>query len=193
MANRLTRIYTRTGDGGDTGLADGSRVGKDSPRIAAIGDVDELNSWLGLLAAQSADNRDNALLQEIQNRLFDLGGELAIPGHDAIAQPMVDALEGEIERYNGALPPLRDFILPGGSPQAAHCHLARSVCRRAERSLLALSRLEPINAASLKFLNRLSDLLFVMARSFARQDGGKEILWQAAGSGKKSSQGDQDA
>jgi len=178
LANRLTKICTRSGDSGETGLADGSRVGKDTPRIAAIGDVDELNSWLGLLAAQELTTEEAALLLETQNLLFDLGGELAIPGDTVITESVVEQLEKHIEKFNAALPPLKDFVLPGGNRESAHCHLARTVCRRAERCLLGLARKESVNPTSLIFLNRLSDLLFVMARTLARRNGGEEIIWQ---------------
>lgn len=178
MANRLTRITTRTGDDGSTGLADGSRTRKDSPRIEALGSVDELNCALGLVAAQveAADTR--ALLRRIQNRLFDLGGELAVPGSVTIGDTAIAGLEGEIGALNAQLPPLREFVLPGGNPAAAFCHQARAVCRRAERDLIRLSRLESVNSASCIYLNRLSDLLFVLARVLARQNGGQEITWR---------------
>lgn len=186
MANRLTKIFTRSGDRGQTGLANGSRVDKDNPRISAIGEVDELNSWLGLLATQGLTAEDATLLRGIQNHLFDLGGELAIPGSEVISQSIVQKLETHIQRLNAALPPLKDFVLPGGNREAAYCHLARAVCRRAERNLLHLSRTEPINEISLVFLNRLSDLLFVEARTLARRKGGEEVIWSQ-------STGDEDA
>lgn len=178
MAHRLTRITTRSGDDGTTGLADGSRLPKDSTRIAAIGDVDELNCALGVLATSPEANPFLTLLRGLQNRLFDLGGELALPGSVVLDDARVTALETEIERLNAVLPPLVEFVLPGGNPAAALCHQARAVCRRAERSVLRLSREEPVNPAVARFLNRLSDLLFVLARTLARANGGTEITWQ---------------
>ncbi len=178
--NRLTKIVTRSGDGGETGLADGSRVGKDSPRIAAIGDVDELNAWLGLLTTEDVGADDAALILEIQHHVFDLGGELAIPGSNMITATVVKKLETRIEAINADLPPLKNFVLPGGNRAAACCHVARTVCRRAERSVRSLARTEATNPTGLMFLNRLSDLLFVMARALARRNGGEEIIWQQA-------------
>jgi cob(I)alamin adenosyltransferase len=178
MANRLTRIYTRTGDDGTTGLAVGDRVAKDSPRIDAIGSIDELNSMLGLLLSDELPGRVRDALAPLQHRLFDLGGELAMPGAEVIRDSWVVTLETLLDELNSELPPLQNFVLPGGNAAASHCHLARSVCRRAERELLRLSRAEPVNSASLKYLNRLSDLLFVVARVLARRDGAEEILWQ---------------
>lgn len=178
MANRLTRIYTRTGDDGTTGLAGGERLAKDSPRIEAIGSIDELNSHLGLLLSDPLPDDLREALSPLQHRLFDLGGELAMPGTEIMRDTWATDLERLLDRLNSRLPPLENFVLPGGNATAAHCHLARSVCRRAERDLLRLSRDEKVNSASLKYLNRLSDLLFVVARLLARQDGGKEVLWQ---------------
>ena len=175
---RLTRITTRTGDDGNTGLAGGERIRKDSPRIEAVGSVDELNSTLGLLRAAIADEAIDGLLEQIQHRLFDLGGELSMPGEALITAEQVMALEDAIERFNADLPPLRDFVLPGGTESAARCHLARSVCRRAERDLWRLSRDETGNSASQRYLNRLSDLLFVLARVFARSSGASEVTWR---------------
>jgi cob(I)alamin adenosyltransferase len=175
---RLTRITTRTGDDGTTGLAGGERVNKDSPRIAAIGSVDELNSTIGLLRAANTDQNIDALLEQIQHRLFDLGGELSMPGAQLISDERVVALEEATENLNTSLPPLRDFILPGGTESAARCHLARSVCRRAERDLWRLSRDETGNPASQRYLNRLSDLLFVLARVMARRSGASEVTWR---------------
>jgi len=176
---RLTRIYTRTGDDGTTGLADGQRVHKDSARIDAIGELDELNSQLGVVRALlvPGDPLDSRLAQ-IQHRLFDLGGELALPGQAVTQASWVERLEHWLDELNGELPSLREFVLPGGNLPAAQCHLARAVCRRAERALLRLSRAESVNSASLKYLNRLSDLLFVIARVLARRDGGQEVYWQ---------------
>ena len=178
MAKRLTRIYTRTGDDGSTGLADGSRVPKDHPRIDAIGAVDELNAVIGLLRAQTLDADIDTLLETIQHRLFDLGGELAIPGTEMIDDARTIELESALEAHNATLPALAEFVLPGGNEAAARCHLARTGCRRAERELLRLSRHEPVNSASGRYLNRLSDLLFVLARVLVRQDGGSEVTWQ---------------
>lgn len=178
MADRLTRIYTRSGDDGSTGLAGGERVAKDHPRIDAIGAVDELNSHLGLLRSATLDADDDALLETLQHRLFDLGGELAMPGTELLRAAHTTQLEHALDDYNAALPPLREFVLPGGSAAAARCHVARAVCRRAERELLRLSRVEPVNSAGITFLNRLSDLLFVLARTLARRDGGNEVTWR---------------
>lgn len=179
MGNRLTKIYTKTGDSGSTGLADGSRTDKDSPRISVIGDVDELNSLLGLLIAVDIDDKIKTCLLDIQHILFDLGGELAIPDSEMLTEARVQYLEEIIDQYNASLPPLKEFILPGGSVPAAVCHTARAVCRRAERQLVGLSKEIFINKVSLKFLNRLSDLLFVFARTLALSEGGEEIYWQS--------------
>ena len=179
MGNRLSRIVTRTGDDGSTGLADGSRVPKDSARIEACGAVDELNSALGvLLAAPGLPGPMAAQLLEIQHDLFDLGGELAIPGSVVIHAQQVEALEKRVESWNAELPPLREFVLPGGGAAAASCHLARSICRRAERRCWALSRHEPLGPQALRYLNRLSDLLFVLARVLARLANGSEVMWR---------------
>lgn len=179
MGNRLSKIYTRTGDDGSTGLGDGRRVAKDDPRVEAYGTVDELNSAIGLvIATPGADAAVAGCLADIQHELFDLGGELSVPGRDVIDDAAVTRLEQVLDRFNAGLPPLRDFILPGGSQAAAACHVARSLCRRAERRCYSLSRLEAVNPASLRYLNRLSDLLFVLARILARQEGGSEVLWR---------------
>lgn len=175
---RLTRITTRTGDDGQTALADGSRVAKTDRRIEAMGDVDELNSLIGLVAAVDPDGPHGQVLRRVQHRLFDLGGELALPGTEALGETAVADLEHETQDVNRHLPPLREFVLPGGSAAAAHCHHARAVCRRAERSLRRLAERETVNSHSLVYLNRLSDLLFVMARELARRGGGEEIFWQ---------------
>ncbi|PZP59881.1 MAG: cob(I)yrinic acid a,c-diamide adenosyltransferase [Pseudoxanthomonas spadix] len=178
MGHRLSRIYTRTGDDGTTGLGDGSRTGKDSARVTAYGTVDEANSAIGVVLAAPGVAADiQALLTTVQHQLFDLGGELCIPGHAAIAAADVDALERQLDRYNEALPPLKDFILPAGGEAAARCHLARTIVRRAERETVALSRLEPVRPEAIGYLNRLSDLLFVLARVLARADGAGEVLW----------------
>ena len=178
MGNRLSRIVTRTGDGGTTGLADGSRLDKDSARVEALGDVDELNSQLGVLLASGglAASVPRCLLR-IQHDLFDLGGELSLPGQSLITEAHVQAIEADVESFNATLPPLKEFILPGGNLAAAHCHVARTIARRAERRCWALSRNEPLNPVTLAYLNRLSDLLFVLARVLARQDGGAEVQW----------------
>lgn len=178
MGKRLTRIYTRTGDQGETGLADGQRVAKDSLRIEAIGSVDELNSSLGLLRADNPLVELDPLLASIQNDLFDLGGELSIPGAERIGSDHVNALEHALDQQNESLPPLTEFILPAGGRATADCHLARSICRRVERALVALQRAESVNAASLRYLNRLSDLLFVLARVLVRSEQGQEVTWQ---------------
>ena len=179
MGYRLSKIYTRTGDGGTTGLGDGSRVAKDSARIEAIGCVDELNSLIGLLIAQGVPTNAGEILTRVQHRLFDLGGELAIPGQQLVSGDAAMELEQEMDRLNEDLPPLQEFILPGGSLAAASCHHARSVCRRAERRLLQLSHRpgDSVGPGALKYLNRLSDLLFVLARTLARTDGGQEVYW----------------
>lgn len=178
MGNRLTRIYTRTGDTGTTGLGDGRRVAKDDPQIEAIGAVDELNSLLGLLLTHPLPEAVRAVLTRVQHELFDLGGELCLPGHGAIREAHIRRLEQELDGFNAMLPPLKEFILPGGSAAAATCHLARTVCRRAEREVVALHRTLPLRPELLGYLNRLSDLLFVVARLLARADGGQEVLWQ---------------
>ncbi|MHC1480093.1 cob(I)yrinic acid a,c-diamide adenosyltransferase [Frateuria aurantia] len=180
MGHRLTRIYTRTGDDGSTGLGDGQRVDKDDLRVCAFGDVDELNSAVGLVLAQTElPDAIRAALEQVQHDLFNLGGELCMPGV-AIIQPQdVTRLEQQLDALNAELPPLRNFILPGGGPAAAHSHLARTICRRAERSLVSLSRRETVRPETRHYLNRLSDLLFVMARALARSSGHGEVLWQA--------------
>ena len=178
---RLTRIYTRSGDDGSTGIADGTRQAKDSPRIETIGAVDELNAVLGLLRSADCGDEIDTLIADVQHRLFDLGGELAMPGTTLIGDDRVEWLEHALDRLNAPLPPLQEFVLPGGNEPAARCHLARTVCRRAERDLLRLSRVEGINPAALHYLNRLSDLLFVVARVLARRDGGTEVTWNKKG------------
>jgi cob(I)alamin adenosyltransferase len=178
MAKRLTRIYTRSGDDGSTGLADGQRLPKAHPRIEAIGCVDELNARIGLLRALPLAPDTDRLLENTQHRLFDLGGELALPGAEQINEDHTLALEQALDQLNADLPPLEEFVLPGGNEAAARCHLARTGCRHAERELLRLSHEEPVNSASIRYLNRLSDLLFVLARVLARSDGGSEVTWQ---------------
>jgi len=178
MGHRLSKIYTRTGDDGTTGLGDGTRVAKDSARVAAYGTVDEANSTIGLLLASNLPDDVRDLLTTVQHQLFDLGGELCIPGHAAISDDDVAALEGELDRHNEPLPPLKDFILPGGGEAAARCHLARTIVRRAEREAVTLSRHEAVRPEAIRYLNRLSDLLFVLARVLARADGHGEVLWK---------------
>ena len=179
MGNRLTKIYTRTGDDGSTGLGSGERVRKDSARVEAYGTVDELNCCIGLvLASPELPQLISDSLQAIQHRLFDLGGELAVPGRSVILAADTTGLEELLDTLNTDLPALKDFVLPGGTPAAASCHLARAVCRRAERRLLSLQQAEPINPEALRYLNRLSDLLFVMSRVLCRTSGGTEIIWK---------------
>jgi cob(I)alamin adenosyltransferase len=178
MGNRLSKIYTRTGDDGSTGLGDGSRVAKENLRVEAYGTVDETNSALGLILGNPGLPPEiRRALTEIQHDLFDLGGELCIPGHIMIKPAHVDRLESELDKLNEGLPPLKEFILPGGGPAAAACHLARAICRRAERRSWSLARVESVSADALKYLNRLSDLLFVMARVLARGADG-EVVWR---------------
>jgi cob(I)alamin adenosyltransferase len=178
MGNRLSKIATRTGDDGTTGLGDGRRVSKDDARIAAIGDVDELNSNLGVLLCEALPDDVRAALVAIQHDLFDLGGELCIPGHTMIADSHLAQLDGWLAEYNATLPPLKEFILPAGSRAASLAHVCRTVCRRAERAIVALGRVDTINAAPRQYVNRLSDLLFVLARVLNRVDGGSDVLWQ---------------
>jgi cob(I)alamin adenosyltransferase len=179
MGNRLSRIYTRTGDDGTTGLGDGSRVAKDSARVEAYGSVDELNSVIGvLLAVPALPPAVSACLTEVQHELFDLGGELCIPGHTLIKPEHVARLEELLDEFNDPLPPLKEFILPGGGPAAAACHLARTVARRAERRVWTLAKAASISPEVAKYLNRLSDLLFVLARVLARHERGTEVLWR---------------
>lgn len=178
MGNRLSKIYTRTGDDGTTGLGDGSRIAKDSARVEAYGTVDEANSAIGLILASNAiADHIRASLTEVQHDLFELGGELCIPGHEAVQQSFIDRLESDLDGFNEALPMLKEFILPGGGPAAAACHLARTIVRRAERRVQTLAGLEAIRPEAIKYLNRLSDLLFVIARVLARAENGKEVLW----------------
>ena len=178
MGYRLTKIYTRTGDAGSTGLGDGSRTGKDSLRIAALGDVDELNSLIGLLLCETLPADVAELMTGVQHDLFDLGGELSIPGAVLLGAGQPGRLEVAIDHYNADLPPLKDFILPGGTRAAALTHQARAVCRRAERGVVALGHAEKISDAGRQYLNRLSDLLFVLARSLNRSAGCDDVLWQ---------------
>ena len=178
MGNRLSKIYTRTGDGGTTGLGDGSRVPKDSARVEAYGTVDELNSVIGvLLALPGLPEAVTSCLMQVQHELFDLGGELCIPGHRVITAAHVARLEQALDGFNDALPPLKEFILPGGGPAASACHLARTVARRAERRAWTLAKAEQVAPEVTQYLNRLSDLLFVLARVLARHERGAEVLW----------------
>jgi cob(I)alamin adenosyltransferase len=179
MGNRLSKIYTRTGDDGTTGLGDGSRVAKESLRVEAYGSVDEANSAVGVVLSTPALPAEiKRCLTDVQHDLFDLGGELCIPGHRLITAAYVERLEQELDGFNAALPPLKDFILPGGSPAAAACHVARAVCRRAERRCWSLARAERVAPDALIYLNRLSDLLFVLARVLARDADGGEVIWR---------------
>lgn len=178
MGNRLTRIYTRTGDEGTTGLADGSRLRKDDLRIQLLGDLDELNSHLGLLLTYTIPAELIGCLSEIQQLLFDLGGDLSIPGRVSVSSNHVEWLEQWLNYYNATLPPLREFILPGGNAAAAQGHVARSVSRRAERTAVALSLRENPGPHTLAFINRLSDFLFVLCRILARMNGNEEVFWQ---------------
>ena len=177
MGNRLSRIYTRTGDDGTTGLADGHRVAKDSPRVASMGDLDELNANLGVVLANPLPDAIRETLTDAQHALFDIGGELAMPAAGIIDDARVEALEAALDALNAGLPPLREFILPGGGSGAGAAHVARAVCRRAERGLVALARDEPVNEASRRYVNRLSDYLFVAARVLARTESG-EVYWK---------------
>jgi cob(I)alamin adenosyltransferase len=178
MGNRLSKIYTKTGDHGETGLGDGSRIDKTALRVASMGDVDELNSLLGLLITEDLSDEMAESLRDIQHVLFNVGGELSIPGAELVAEKNVIELEVLIDKYNMDLPPLKEFILPGGNRAAATCHLARTVCRRAERCIIGVGKVENTNLNSQMYLNRLSDLLFVLARTIARGQGGTEIYWQ---------------
>lgn len=183
MGHRLSKIYTRTGDNGSTGLGDGTRVGKDHPRVEAYGDVDELNSVIGMLLTLDMDADLRGHLTDIQHELFDLGGELCIPGRSALVDAQVTRLENVLDALNADLQPLKEFILPGGAPAAALCHLARTVCRRAERRVIALQRTEAVSTVAVRYLNRLSDLLFVMARAFNRRAQRPDVLWQPGKTG----------
>jgi cob(I)alamin adenosyltransferase len=178
MGNRLSKIYTRTGDEGTTGLGDGSRVPKDALRVEAYGTVDEANSTIGLiLAGEQVPEAVRRCLTEVQHDLFELGGELCMPGYSAITQDFIDRLERDLDAFNADLPRLKEFILPGGGPAAAACHVARTVARRAERRVFTLSQEEDVRPEVMRYLNRLSDLLFVVARVVARAEHGTEVLW----------------
>ena len=178
MGNRLSKIYTKTGDDGTTGLGDGTRTSKDSARVAAYGTVDELNSAIGVVLAQDIPAAARETLTQVQHDLFDLGGELCIPGMAMISDADVERLEGILDGFNADLPALKDFILPGGGMAGSCCHLARTVCRRAEREVVTLSRSETVRPEAVRYLNRLSDLLFVLSRVLARASGHGEVLWQ---------------
>ncbi|HKC53741.1 MAG TPA: cob(I)yrinic acid a,c-diamide adenosyltransferase [Burkholderiales bacterium] len=178
MGHRLSKIYTRTGDGGETGLGDGSRVRKDGPRVVALGEIDELNSVIGVLAAEPMPEKIHGILESIQHDLFDLGGDVSIPGRATMTEGQVLRLETLLDEFNSALPRLKEFILPGGTRAASLAHLSRTVCRRAERSLVALSSSEEVADAARVYLNRLSDLLFVLGRVLNREGGRGDVLWQ---------------
>jgi len=177
MGNRLSKIYTKTGDDGSTGLGDGTRVSKDSARVTAYGTVDEANSAIGLILAGDVPQPVREILVSVQHHMFDLGGALCIPGDAAIFDADIERLEKTLDAFNADLPPLKDFILPGGDLAAAHCHLARTICRRAEREVVTLSHHDAVRPEAIRYLNRLSDLLFVIARVLARAGGHGEVLW----------------
>ncbi|MBS3802962.1 MAG: cob(I)yrinic acid a,c-diamide adenosyltransferase [Oleiphilaceae bacterium] len=179
MGNRLSKIYTKTGDDGSTGLGDGNRIGKNTPRVEAMGSVDELNCQMGLLIEElDPEDKLTAILKRIQHHLFDLGGEISIPGAEMIKGTHSEWLENHLDHYNADLPPLKNFILPGGSKAAAQCHMARAICRRAERDVVTLSQVDTVNMPSQHYLNRLSDFLFVVARVLVRLGGAQEVLWE---------------
>ena len=179
MGNRLSKIYTRTGDDGSTGLGDGNRVAKNSSRVEAYGTVDELNSAVGMLRASNIPAELDESLSNIQHRLFDLGGELCIPGALSISDAHIEELEQLLDQHNSTIPPLQEFVLPGGTTAGAACHMARAICRRAERRVCALAESEQVNPATIRYLNRLSDLLFVLARVINLTSGENEILWRS--------------
>ena len=178
MAHRLSKITTRTGDRGETGLGDGARVSKDSLRVRTLGDLDELNSALGVLLAEATPAELGDALSQVQHDLFDLGGEVSIPGHALVGDEHVARLEAAVEAWNGRLAPLKEFILPGGTRAAAAAHLARTVCRRAERSVVELGQKEKVGDPARRYLNRLSDLLFVAARVLNRDAGRGDVQWR---------------
>lgn len=181
MGNRLSKIYTRTGDGGTTGLGDGTRVAKDSLRVNAMGDVDELNAVIGLLLAEPVADSIRSCLTVVQHDLFNLGGEICMPDYALIKAERITALENQLDTYNETLTPLKEFILPGGSRASAYCHLARTVCRRAERTMHTLNNAEKLTEASLQYINRLSDLLFVLCRILNQDAGVSDVLWKNEG------------
>ena len=178
MANRLSKIYTRTGDKGKTGLADGSRVDKFNSRIESLGNIDELNSIIGIVLTEKIHNDMKAILERVQHDLFDIGGELSIPNHMVIDEKKINFLENSLDKMNNELQPLKEFILPGGSRISSYCHLARTVCRRVERNLFKLAQSDKVNEASLKYVNRLSDMLFVLARFLNKINQHNDILWK---------------
>ncbi len=178
MGNRLSKITTRTGDRGETGLGDGTRVPKDAARVQAMGDIDELNSALGVLLAERMPKAIRDALLQVQHDLFDLGGEVCIPGHQMVGEPHVERLEKLTQSNNAGLAPLKEFILPGGTRAAAMAHLARTICRRAERNLVALGRREDVGGPARRYLNRLSDLLFVLGRKLNQSAGRGDVLWR---------------
>ncbi|MEE8287789.1 MAG: cob(I)yrinic acid a,c-diamide adenosyltransferase [Nitrosomonadaceae bacterium] len=178
MANRLTRIYTRTGDDGTTSLGDGSRSTKESTRIEAIGTVDELNSCIGVLLTENLEPEMRDNLENIQHDLFDLGGDLSIPDRVSMSITQVTNLEDKLDQYNSTVPALKEFILPSGTRAAALCHVSRTVCRRAERCVIRLSRTETVAPFIIQYLNRLSDFLFVLCRILNHQQGVGDVLWQ---------------
>ena len=178
MAHRLSKITTRTGDRGDTGLGDGSRVSKASARVRTLGDLDELNSAIGLVLAEEPPAEVAEALSDVQHDLFDLGGEVSIPGHAILGEAQVERLDATIERWNGELPALKEFILPGGTRAAAAAHLARTICRRAERGLVQLNEEQKVSEAALRYLNRLSDLLFIAGRRLNRAAGRTDVQWR---------------
>ncbi len=177
MGNRLSKIYTRTGDGGTTGLGDGSRVAKDSLRVQAMGDVDELNAVVGLILVEPVSDTIRDCLTAVQHDLFNLGGEICMPGYTLIRNERITVIENQLDGFNESLTPLKEFILPGGSRAASYCHLARTVCRRAERKMHTLNNAEPLTKASLQYINRLSDLLFVLCRILNQDAGVSDVLW----------------
>lgn len=178
MGHRLSKITTRTGDAGETGLGDGTRVSKDDPRITALGELDELNSAIGMVLAEDVPEKLRQVFSDVQHDLFDLGGELSIPGHRLVTAQQVQRLEKQLEAWNADLAPLKEFILPGGSRAAAAAHLARTVCRRAERSVVALGRKQAVGEPARQYLNRLSDLLFVAGRVLNRAAGRDDVQWR---------------
>jgi len=178
MGNRLSRIYTRTGDDGTTGLGDGTRVNKDSLRVETMGTVDELNAVIGMMLTEYLPEDIINTLTGVQHDLFDMGGEICIPGYVKVEASRIDGLEETLDKLNESLTPLKEFILPGGTKAAAYCHLARTVCRRAERQLIRMNREEPVTPTSIKYLNRLSDLLFVIARVINMRAGHPDVLWK---------------
>ena len=184
MGHRLSKIYTRTGDKGTTGLGDGSRVAKSCKRIRCLGSVDELNATIGVLISHCDNNAIKQLLTLVQHHLFDIGSELCIPGQPRIPQAYIERLESALDQYNETLPPLKEFILPGGCVAAALCHQARTICRRAESDMVSLMETEEINEFTLGYINRLSDLLFVLARTLNKLSNVEDVLWQSGNTAK---------